>query len=933
MGNRIIISESQYSRVFLNEQTKNGADKILNRKLFFNYDTLKTYQDLYNKLIKNKSDGDNFREWVYKDKKRLDTINNELKKLGYTDGFSKSGAYGNEHFKVAWSRGGELYYRSTKERQKEIKGVGNKKKGENDLNTIDSWDGVKRDAKPPSMYTSKEKEYYGNKVKTTLTKVSMDKLILPKWVANSIDLKEYVSSYNKTKNNWNECRKVFGWKDGSLTMVDQKFVTKFLSVAVGVGDLGLDDFFDMNRTTLLSPEWVVNEVWSLYHNTYKGQNYTPDVIMRDIWVKKFKEEKGYYQAKKLIATPRPGGKRKPWKFNYDVSGVESESEDDKWDAAQDLVSEIENDIVNFKKENGTPVESMMKGYISLLDMIKNWNDRFDTQNPKQAYLCDDAVYDSSRTPVGGLQPLATLQSVLQGPAKYKYSTWKTFCQQGNNMGNWIYNAGSGVDVDGEVRDQDDYGNKDFIMGCGCVNTLNKNMNVFNGSAFGAGFYNPAKRLGQTMHDTRDFYYKADDFIKKCPSDWHCMFDIMSIAVLFLTCPFTGSAGCLASGAMLSIAIDAVSGLGYVYEQDEGWKFNAGLQFFSVFTFGAGKLGKVAKGLVVNGKKYTDIYNKVIKNSMKNYSEVAWKSLSKEQRSKFQKEAFEESFEGLSSSEIKKLISLNNSVMSFAGTKEMKAFIKQRESVSTSNKSAFNKMLKSSEKNVTLRKYIQSEFDKGVDFTTILKNYTKYVPNVKSVLFQGSLFALMFGYPEETAKAVKKGLKFFDELVPSIGLVKMLGVSTDINPDDNESQILKDNLKQFGQYSTLITEIQNNLKDNIYKYLNDYGITPKKNLEDIIINGENSIIGEPLTNVKSRLEDLVQIVQSMKGENKTESEIKDFLETQYNAEIEYLETESVKPNIIKDIINAHNSNPLSKEDEEFYKKNNIDIVNFNFDGLE
>jgi hypothetical protein len=213
------------------------------------------------------------------------------------------------------------------------------------------------------MYTSKEKEHYGNKVKTTLTKVSMDKLILPKWVDNSIDLKEYISSYNKTKNNWIECRKVFGWKDGSLTIVDQKFVTRFLSGDGKEGDLGLDEFFDMNKTTLLSPEWVVNEVWSLYHNIYKGQN-TPDVMMRDIWEEREKEEKGYYQAKKLIETPRPGGKRKPWKFNYDVSGVESE--DDKWDAAQDLVSEIENDIVNFKKENGTPVESMMKGYISLL---------------------------------------------------------------------------------------------------------------------------------------------------------------------------------------------------------------------------------------------------------------------------------------------------------------------------------------------------------------------------------------------------------------------------------------------------------------------------------------------------------------------------------------------------------------------------------------
>jgi len=260
---------------------------------------------------------------------------------------------------------------------------------------------------------------------------------------------------------------------------------------------------------------------------------------------------------------------------------------------------------------------------------------------------------------------------------------------------------------------------------------------------------------------------------------------------------------------------------------------------------------------------------------------------------------------------------------------MKAFIKQMESVSTSNKSAFNKMLKSSEKNVTLRKYIQSEFDKGVDFTTILKNYTKYVPNVKSVLFQGSLFALMFGYPEETAKAVKKGLKFFDELVPSIGLVKMLGVSTDINPDDNESQILKDNLKQFGQYSTLITEIQNNLKDNIYKYLNDYGITPKKNLEDIIINGYDSIIGDPLKSVLERLETIVEIIQGMEEENKTKSEIKEKLEYLYNEEIKYLEQEGKKDNIIKDIRDANIRNPITDENKKWMEEEGIDMEEWDF----
>jgi hypothetical protein len=113
MGKRIIISEHQYGRIFLNEQRNTIRSK----------DSIKGYIDFkgkyqgggqlqsqhYKKHIKTKEDGDNFREWVYRKKSRLNDVNNRLKSLGLKDGFSKSGPYGNTHFLVAWEMLGLLY--------------------------------------------------------------------------------------------------------------------------------------------------------------------------------------------------------------------------------------------------------------------------------------------------------------------------------------------------------------------------------------------------------------------------------------------------------------------------------------------------------------------------------------------------------------------------------------------------------------------------------------------------------------------------------------------------------------------------------------------------------------------------------------------------------------------------------------------------------
>ena len=116
MSKRIIISEHQYGRIFLNEQ-HNTIRRGYKRRGYV--DSKGKYhprtnegsfqRKAYKKHIKTKEDGDKFREWVYKSKFKVDYINKELKSLGLKDGFSKSGPYGNTHFLVAWELLGLSY--------------------------------------------------------------------------------------------------------------------------------------------------------------------------------------------------------------------------------------------------------------------------------------------------------------------------------------------------------------------------------------------------------------------------------------------------------------------------------------------------------------------------------------------------------------------------------------------------------------------------------------------------------------------------------------------------------------------------------------------------------------------------------------------------------------------------------------------------------
>jgi hypothetical protein len=676
-----------------------------------------------------------------------------------------------------------------------------------------------------------------------------------------IDFKPYINNFNNDKKHWSKVNTLFGWGNRSATIINDTFIkhhpfdTEKSDEWFGNFQMYLDD----EKTRLLSPQWIIKESWDIYKNYYKSE---PEYWMRNMWVEKTLEEKGYNRNTSWSTMPK----------------------------------DIRTTVLKFIKENPTPVENLLHGYIQLLDFIDNWNGRFKTQKIGDYYLCDGIVYSSG-----------AIGALFSGPAKFKHANWKQFCRKSYNYGgNWIYNDESSKDT---------HGNKGYLKGCGCVNT--PDMDIVNiNTPFDTFFENPSKNI--YLSDTRDFKYKAMDFIKDC--DWHCWVDIVALVALFVACPFTYGGTCV-SGVALAGAMEIAHGIYYVVAQEDGWKMNAGLQFISAFSFGLGRIGKLSKSIKIG--KYNKIYSGIINNSMKNYSLKEWKLLAKEERDILMQKSFKESTKDMSAAQVKEIMNLNNIVMEVATSKEMKSFMKQMEGLSSVHKAEFNKMLKSAEKNVAVREYIQKSFKAEVGFKTIIKNYTKYVPSKTLIGIQAALFAAMYIYDEETADLILSGMKGVEDIT-GIEVRKMLGVSTDINPNDDETKTLQEKLKHFIGYSTLLIEVENYLKENIYTVLQKYNISPSKKIEDIIVNGYDSIIGKPLENVLERLETIVEIIQRMEGENKTESEIKEKLEYLYNEEINYLEQEGKKDNIIKDIRDANKANPITDENKKWMEENGINI---------
>ena len=90
---------------------------------------------------------------------------------------------------------------------------------------------------------------------------------------------------------------------------------------------------------------------------------------------------------------------------------------------------------------------------------------------------------------------------------------------------------------------DEYGNKDYLLGCGCVNMkhtksvgLQKHpVHFIMNSWFGGDGYLSATKaeegiMNAGLVDIRPFSVKAKEWADNCKTDWHCWVDIASIAL-------------------------------------------------------------------------------------------------------------------------------------------------------------------------------------------------------------------------------------------------------------------------------------------------------------------------------------------------------------------------------------------------------------------
>ena len=135
MSKKIVISESQYRRVFLSEQNKKdngngythrpynplmdkaaGVDpsksKYFSGALWLN-DPL-PIEDLFDYHIKTKENGNHFREWVRSDNKRLSKVAKAIRNEGWSGTLDKTGDHKNKYIKLDWKLVGQEYLNTNK---------------------------------------------------------------------------------------------------------------------------------------------------------------------------------------------------------------------------------------------------------------------------------------------------------------------------------------------------------------------------------------------------------------------------------------------------------------------------------------------------------------------------------------------------------------------------------------------------------------------------------------------------------------------------------------------------------------------------------------------------------------------------------------------------------------------------------------------------
>ena len=565
-----VISDINFSGLWDNikDYAKKGLEYI---KSGVDWVSDKVADALYKEHIKNKQDGNKFREWIHQNKKMVGYVNSELKKLGFDEKFSKNGPHNNDYFLVAWGLYGTSYIASTvrkymtdsswydkladgyvEKAEENLKEKISKYKSsyknsysyKNYKSAISNWESVHNDFK------------WGNEKSLALDSGNISELggtlnstcIDPSWIL----LKKFIAE-EKLRLSLGDIGKLSDLNTPYNTKINllygQEDALKTLDTDYGIGDI--TDWDALDKYVELS--------YSKYGNNFiKPKN--PD----------YPTPKGDFPGSySTIKTPSSSALSD---YRRQSQMVDNELQKHKyWKLVGPLLGGDQKELILVRNN-----------YNILLDFVDTHNKLIIGQSKK--FLSQTEWITISKKNEKKIN-----KKIMMGEQVFNFGSpllpvVLPTDDNGNSSGTmlwWSMSEACSYNYGGSFLyfDKDDPDTPNKYLCC-VKDTKGKQQstklyNSFKSDRKPVEVGTISFSQSCKVRDGRTWSEWWEDKGEECWTDWHCISDILSIVVSFFG----------PVGVIIGAAIDIISAAGYAMEQDDGWKLNMGLTLLGVIPGG------------------------------------------------------------------------------------------------------------------------------------------------------------------------------------------------------------------------------------------------------------------------------------------------------------------------------------------------------------
>ena len=545
-------------------------------------------------------------------------------------------------------------------------------------------------------------------------------------------------------------------------------------------------------------------------------------------------------------------------------------------------------ILSMKREDTAYISELEATKVSievLLSAVDSFNDILLTQNKNNIdKFCRNI--NGKRNVPGGSSPYGAIP-INKGTKDFGYMWFITdICPNKLMGGAWVYSQGKNSKV------------------CGCVRTPKGQQ------AYNSGTFKFDKLLTNRLESTdiRNGYEKLTDWASGCANDWHCLADIASIAVLFLPIPGLNFAASAAIRTGTSALIDLTSAVGYAVEGEEGWELNAGLTILGTAFSGIESL-KYSK-MAINGDKAITKLSKNLDDALEKANKLTkdaeWGKLSKAEQSVKYSEEIRKGLKNLNSKELKQL---SNIITSFNKdgdqlVKELKSVLDDLSSLSKDEKIGLREVIKKMNKDKTFAKKVGGMYLMGGKDSLIqlIKQYTPKL--VKDAAVQTTLFALLNMYSESVGEAIFSGLEKFKELT-GIDVIEKLK-NKDKDTEDQETKDIEELIKSFEVYEKYVLIVLNYIDSPTQKEIKEkYGVD-LYSLKEKIFSSEDPLFPDQLRDLSGMIGEFLDEVKGIENENIEES--KSYVQDLFDVLVSFIESDQKSESNIKKLYDIYKNNP-------------------------